>query len=399
MGRLRILTAGESHGTKMTAIVEGVPAGLALDPKVIDGELARRQGGYGRGYRSRSIERDEAVFTGGVRFGETIGAPIAIEIENRDHASWKGVMDSMPVADRTRAEEKALTRPRPGHADLAGALKYARTDMRDVLERASARNTCVRVAAGGIAKTLLRTVGIDVFSAVTKIGGVEWALPDVAELVSMKSAILASDVACPNEQVATAMRARIDEARKAGDTVGGSFAVIATGLPAGLGSYADVERRLDARLAAALMATQAVKAVEIGLGTRAGDVLGSEAHDEISFDPNARKNGSGGFLRSTNRAGGLEGGMSNGAPLIIKGTMKPISTLAKPLASVDFKSKETSLAAYERSDTCAVIACAVIAEAEVALVLADAALEAFGGDTVADFVGAFSARIERYSQA
>jgi chorismate synthase len=397
VGRLRILTAGESHGSKMTAIVEGMPAGLPIDKAAIDLELSRRQGGYGRGYRSRSIEKDEVVFSGGIRFGETIGGPIALEIENRDHRSWKGIMETSPSEDRSQAEAKALSRPRPGHADLAGALKYGRRDMRDVLERASARNTCVRVASGAIAKQMLRAIGAEIFSVVTKIGGVEWALPEDAEWNALRAAASASDVACPDGQVAEKMRARIDEAQKAGDTVGGSFAVIATGLPAGLGSYVDVERRLDARLAASLMSVQAVKAVEIGLGVQAGDVLGSEAHDEIHFDANARDNGAGGFFRKTNRAGGLEGGMTSGAPLILRGTMKPISTLAKPLASVDFATKEESRAAYERSDTCAVVACAVIAEAEVALVLADAALEAFGGDTLADFTAAHRARVARYA--
>lgn len=400
MGRLRILTAGESHGSKLTAIVEGMPAGLRIEKALIDSELKRRQGGYGRGYRSRSIEQDEAVLTAGVRFGETIGGPIGLEIENRDHASWKGIMETQPIEDQSRAQAKALARPRPGHADLAGGLKYGRSDLRDVLERASARNTAVRVAAGAIAKQLLSAIRVEVFSVVTKVGGVEWALPsscDASSWRALASAARASDVACPDGQVAAAMRARIDEAQKAGDTVGGAFAVVALGLPAGLGSYVEVERKLDARLAGAVMSIQAVKAVELGLGTRAGDVLGSEAHDELFFRADDRGNGAGGFFRETNRAGGVEGGMSNGAPLFLRGTMKPISTLAKPLASVDFHTKEEARAAYERSDTCAIVACAVIAEAEVALVLADAALESFGGDTLADFAAAHHARLERYA--
>ncbi|MCK6550254.1 chorismate synthase [Myxococcota bacterium] len=382
----------------MAAIVEGLPAGLHIDVAAIDRDLLRRQRGYGRGQRSRSIERDAVVLTGGVRFEETIGAPVLLEIANLDHAKWTGVMDAGPVDDRSAAEAKKLVRPRPGHADLAGALKYGRTDMRDVLERASARNTNVRVAAGCIAKGLLGKIGIEVFSIVTKIGGVEYSLPEhPGELARLRDAAEASDVGCPDADVAERMRARIDEARKAGDTVGGSFAVVATNVPAGLGSYAEWDRRLDGRLAQAVMSIQAVKAVELGLGTKAGDVLGSEAHDAIEFDASARGNGAGGFTRPTNRAGGVEGGITNGQPIVVRGTMKPISTLAKPLHSVEFHSKESAPAAYERSDTAAVLACAVIAEAAVAWTLADAALEAFGGDTLEDFVRAHATRVGRYA--
>jgi chorismate synthase len=396
MTRLRLLTAGESHGVKVAAIVEGLPAGLKIDPAMIDRDLIRRQGGYGRGYRSRSIERDRVVLTAGLRFGETLGSPVLLEVHNADHASWQGVMDTLPVDDRAKADEKALKRPRPGHADLAGALKYDRVDMRDVLERASARNTCVRVAAGGLAKALLAVIGVDVFSVVTKIGGVSMMLPE-GGLESLKEPALASDVGCPDPELSQRMRDRIDEAKKAGDTVGGSFAVIATGVPTGWGSHVEWDRRLDGRLAQAVMSIQAVKAVEIGIGVRTGDVLGSEAHDEIAFDPSARSNGSGGFFRKTNRAGGLEGGMTNGAPVVVVGTMKPISTLAKPLESVDMDTKQASRAAYERSDVCAVTACAVIAEACVAHCLADAALEAYGGDTVEDFRHAHLEHVRRYA--
>jgi chorismate synthase len=400
--RLRILTAGESHGTKMTAIIDGLPAGLALDPRAINSDLIRRQGGYGRGYRSRSIEKDEVTFAGGLRFGETIGSPLCLEVQNLDHESWAGVMDALPVEDRSKADSKSLKRPRPGHADLAGALKYDRTDMRDILERASARNTCVRVAAGGVAKALLRRLGVEVFSIVTKIGGVELSIEESAfvgdaKLVELRDLALQSDVGCPDPATAQKMRDRIDEAKKAGDTVGGSFLVIGTGIPTGWGTYAEWDRRLDGRLAQSVMSIQAVKAVEIGIGARAGEVLGSEAHDEIRFDESARSNGSGGFIRKTNRAGGLEGGITNGAPLVVRGTMKPISTLAKPLESVDMDSKQPSRAAYERSDVCAVPACAVIAEAAVAFTLAEAALETYGGDTIADVVHAHEQLVRRYA--
>lgn len=382
----------------MAAILEGLPAGIKVDPGLINEALARRQSGYGRGYRSRSIEHDEVVFTAGLRFGETIGAPLLLEVMNLDHASWSGIMDALPGADRSRAEEKSIRRPRPGHADLAGALKYGRRDVRDVLERASARNTAVRVAAGGVAKALLSAIGVEVFSIVTKIGGVAYALPDPVPK-ALADAARRSDVGCPDERIAERMRARIDDAKKAGDTVGGAFSVIAMGVPTGWGSYADWDRRLDGRLAQAVMSIQAVKAVEVGMGTRLGDVLGSDAHDEIAFDPALRENGSGGFVRKTNRAGGLEGGITNGAPIIVHGTMKPISTLAKPLESVDLDTKQPSRAAYERSDVCAVPACAVIAEAAVAFCLAEAALETYGGDTLEDFKEAHARVLRRYAGA
>jgi chorismate synthase len=402
VGRLRILTAGESHGAKLVAIIEGLPAGLKVDPARVDRELKRRQEGYGRGYRMRSIERDTAVFSAGMRFGETIGAPLAVEVANADHANWVGVMDALPGADPSLAEAKALHRPRPGHADLAGALKYGRSDLRDVLERASARNTAVRVAAGAVSKMLLEEVEIRILSLVTKIGGVELdpailgELPDWAALAARAEA---SDVRCPDEPTALRMRARIDEARKAGDTVGGAFLVVATGVPTGLGSYAEWDRRLDGRLAQAVMAVPAVKAVEFGIGVQAGDVLGSEAHDAIAHQAARAADGSGGYLRRTNRAGGLEGGITNGAAVVIRATMKPISTLARPLESVDVRTKQASLAGYERSDVCAVPACAVIAEAAVAFCLADAALEAYGADTVGDFKAAHRARVERFARA
>jgi chorismate synthase len=384
---------------KLAAILEGLPAGLDIDPGGVDTDLARRQGGYGRGYRMRSIERDSVTFSAGVRLGRTIGAPVLFEIANADHAHWGHVMDPFPgEADPAEVEAKALHRPRPGHADLAGGLKYGRPDLRDVLERASARTTAVRVAAGAVAKQLLATIGVEVFSLVTKIGGVELPLHD-RPLASLREAAEASDVRCPDPVVAEAMRERIDEARKLGDTVGGAFLVVATGVPTGWGSYSEWDRRLDGRLAQAVMSVQAVKAVELGLGVEDGDVLGSQAHDEIAYDASKKNSGSGGYLRLTNRAGGLEGGVSNGAEIVVRGTMKPISTLARPLRSVDTRTKQPSDAGYERSDVCAVPACAVIAEAAVAHCLADAALESYGGDTVEDFRAAHLQHVARFARA
>lgn len=374
------MTAGESHGPKIVAIVEGLPAGLRVDIEAVRHDLERRQRGYGRGQRMRSIERDQPVFTAGLRFGETFGAPVLVEIENLDHAKWTSVMSAHPPP----SEERALYRPRPGHADLAGALKYGRDDLRDALERASARSTAARVAAGSLAKSMLRELGVEVRSYVTAIGDAEWSVPDRPAWAELFPAAEASDVRCPDPEVSTAMRAVIDAARKDGDTVGGRFVVVATGVPTGWGSYADWDRKLDGRLAQAVMSIPAVKAVELGLGAAAGRLRGSGVHDEIGFDAEHRSNGSGGYFRRTNRAGGLEGGVTNGADVMIAATMKPISTLARPLGSVDVRTKLPSEAGYERSDVCAVPACAVIAEAAVAFCLADAALESLGGDTVGD---------------
>lgn len=398
MERLRLLTAGESHGARLAAVLEGLPAGLAIDTQVIDRDLSRRRGGYGRGQRVRSIERDFVRFVAGLRFGETIGAPLLIEVDNADHEHWREVMDTLPREHREEAAARALRRPRPGHADLAGVLKYGRSDIRDVLERASARTTAVRVAAGGVAKALLASIGVEVYSFVTKIGGVEMAASE-RPLRQLAQAAAGSDVSCPDPEAGERMRARIDEARKAGDTLGGAFMVGASGVPAGWGSYSEWYRRLDGRVAQALMSIPAVKAVEIGLGAAAADVPGSEAHDAIGFDPETRGNGAGGFTRPTNRAGGIEGGVSNGSEISARVTMKPIATLARPLPSVDLDTKAPSEAAYERSDVCAVPACAVIAESALALCLADAALETYGGDTLQDFVTAHHLRLERYGRA
>jgi len=346
----------------------------------------------------RSIEKDRASFTAGVRYGETFGAPVLVEIENLDHAKWTEIMTPSPRQDGA-SDERVLTRPRPGHADLSGGLKYGRGDLRDALERASARTTASRVAAGSIAKSLLAEIGVEVRGFVTEIGGASWTVPQDPDWTTLFARAEASDVRCPDEAASLAMHERIDEARKLGDTVGGAFTVVARGLPTGLGSYAEWDRKLDGRLAQAVMSIPAVKAVEIGLGVECGRRLGSEVHDEIRFDEALRGSGSGGFFRATNRAGGLEAGVTNGADLIVRGTMKPISTLARPLGSVDMVTKLPSPAGYERSDICAVPACAVIAEAAVAFVLADAVIEAYGGDTIHDLRAHHAEVIARYGRA
>jgi chorismate synthase len=389
------MTAGESHGPKVVAIVEGLPAGLGIDEAAVQHELARRQRGYGRGQRMRSIEHDEPRFTAGLRFGETCGAPVLVEIENADHLKWTAVMSPRPP----RTDDRALYRPRPGHADLVGGLKYARSDLRDALERASARNTAARVAAGALAKALLAELGVSVYSLVTRIGCAAWTPEGDAAWADLAGRAEQSDVRCPDEATASAMRQEVDAARDAGDTVGGAFVVVATGLPTGWGSYADWDRKLDGRLAQAVMSIPAVKAVSFGLGEDSGVRRGSQVHDEIRFDEARRLDGSGGYVRATNRAGGLEGGVTNGADLVMSATMKPISTLARPLASVDIRDKQASVAGYERSDICAVPACGVIAEAAVAFCLADAALEAWGGDTMADLLAHRDHVFARYARS
>ncbi|MGY4706919.1 chorismate synthase [Candidatus Bipolaricaulota sp. J31] len=375
MGRLRWLTAGESHGPALVAILEGVPAGLPLSPEDIDRELARRQRGHGRGGRM-AIEHDRAEILAGVRWGRTTGAPIAVRIANRDWGNWRGIMEPTggPPADY-----RPVTVPRPGHADLAGHLKYGHRDLRDVIERASARETAARVALGAVAKRLLRELRVGIASHVVSIHTAE-AEVDVLSLGLSAEEINAradrSPVRCLDPDAEREMVARIDAARAAGDTVGGIFEVVALGVPPGLGSYVQWDRRLDGRLAWALMSIPGIKGVEIGLGFRAARVRGSEAHDEIFRDEN------GGFRRGTDRAGGLEGGVTNGEPVVIRAAMKPIPTLVRPLRSVDLETGEEVPAHRERSDVCAVPAASVVGEAMVALVLADAVLERFGGDTL-----------------
>jgi chorismate synthase len=352
---LSLVTAGESHGPALVAILSGLPAGLVLDRDAIDRDLARRQQGYGRSPRQQ-LERDQVEVLSGLRHGRTLGTPLALVIRNRDHANWEWGMSPWPPEGEPRGKgSKAVTLPRPGHADLAGAQKYGLEDVRDALERASARQTAVAVAAGAVAKSLLREIGVDVRG---DAGG-----PGAEELV-------------------------VEAARRDRDTLGGIAEVRATGVPPGLGSYASKEERLDSRLAAALMGIQAVKGVEVGEGFRLADLRGSAAHDEIVSDEH-------GLHRTTNQAGGIEGGVSNGEEIIVRAAMKPLPTLMQPLASVDLRTGEPGEALVERSDVSAVEALAVVAEAAVAFELARAAREKFGGDALGDFLAAYRAYVER----
>ncbi|MBX3294550.1 MAG: chorismate synthase [Acidobacteria bacterium] len=365
----RFTTAGESHGPALVVIIEGVPAGIAIDKAAIDHELWRRQQGYGRGGRMK-IESDAVQILSGVRHGRALGSPIALMIENRDFVHWQEIMS----AERLEAEPKnprAVKRPRPGHADLAGGQKYQTRDLRDILERASARETAARVAAGALAKQLLAAFGIAVRSHVAKLGSVPETPIDASweEIVAIAAD---APLACVNKEIEAQMVALVDEAKAKGDTLGGIFEVVAHGLPVGLGSHTSWEEKLDGRIARAIMSIHAVKAVEIGEGVANAGRFGSEVHDEIFA----------GFVRKTNRAGGLEGGITNGEELRARGYLKPISTLRKPLTSVDIDSKEESPAAFERSDITAVPAAGVIGEAMLAVVLANSMREKFGGDSI-----------------
>lgn len=373
----RFTTAGESHGKGLLTLVEGVPAGLPLDAGAVDRDLARRMQGYGRGARMR-IEQDAVEFLAGVRAGETLGSPIAMLIRNRDWEHWADVM--APEAGEG-PRRRAVTRPRPGHADLAGVLKYDRTDARDILERASARETAARVAAGAVARRLLEELGVEVGSHVVSLGGVR-AEPPAPLPTPLNPASDASVVRVLDPAAETEMVARIDQARKAGDTLGGEVEVVARGHPVGLGSHVSWDRKLDGRLAAQLMSIPAVKGVEIGLGFEAARRPGSAVHDPIQ--PAGPDAAAGGFRRPTNNAGGLEGGMTTGEPLVVRVAMKPIATLMAPLASVDLLTGRAAPAQSERSDVTAVPAMGVIAEALVAIVLADAVLEKFGGDSLTE---------------
>jgi len=396
---LRFLTAGESHGRALVTIIEGVPAGLALDFDAITTQLRRRQTGYGRG-RRMAIESDRAQPLSGIRHGATTGAPVALLIPNKDWENWQRTMHveaEMP-AEATGADRTAVTRPRPGHADLAGFVKYGHDDMRNVLERASARETAARVAVGAIARQLLHTVGADIVSHVVCIGAA--AIPEPLAFTFEQVRAIPDDSAlhCADSVVEQAMIAEIDRARDAGDTMGGSFEVIAHDVPPGLGSYVHWDRKLDGRLAQALMSIPAIKAVGIGRGPAVATIPGSRVHDEILPRADHTTSAVVGVSRPTNNAGGLEGGVTNGEDLRITGYMKPISTLMKPLRSVDLATMTESLAAVERSDVCAVPAAAVVAEAMVAIVLADAALEKFGSDSIEEMVANWQAFRERTSR-
>ena len=380
---LRFSTAGESHGEALVAVLSGVPAGLKIDLAFIDRELWRRQQGYGRGGRMK-IERDSAHILSGVRHGATIGSPIALTIENRD---WKNWQEALPVGTGDPEKHKAVNSPRPGHADLAGALKYNFPEARYVLERASARESAARVAVGAIAKLLLREFGMEVLSHVLAVGSVavrdaELAWEKIQALYGREEVLLN----CADPWAEERMKAEVDNALKSGDSVGGVFEVVAHGVPPGLGTYANWDERLDALLAAAVMSLQAVKAVEIGTGIGAAASPGSAVHDAIGYShvQGDGRIGYTGFTRRTNHAGGIEGGISNGEDILVRGYLKPISTLRRPLESVDFRSREPVKAAYERSDVCVVPAAGVGGEAMVALTLARCALEKFGGDSMGE---------------
>lgn len=391
---LRFLTAGESHGRALVVILEGLPAGLPIDLDAITRELRRRQGGYGRG-RRMAIESDRADVLSGVRAGETIGGPVAMLIENRDWPNWQYTMRQTAEAppDAGGARRAPVTRPRPGHADLAGGAKYDREDLRDILERASARETAARVAAGALARQLLERAGIRIASHVFRIGSI--ALDNPSSVTFAQAAALNPDgpIRCADAALEASMIAEIDRAREAGDTLGGAFEMIASGVPVGLGSYVQWDRKLDGRLAQAVMSIPAIKAVGIGAGPLVSERPGSQVHDEMV--PAGHDDRATGIARPTNNAGGLEGGVTNGEDVRVAAYMKPISTLMKPLRSVDVATMEPAAAAIERSDVCAVPAAAVVGEAMVALVLADALLERFGGDSIQGLTRAMQATDER----
>jgi len=378
--RLRLQTAGESHGPALCGILEGLPHGLPLDKAKLDGDLRRRQGGYGRGGRMK-IEKDEIEILAGVRGGRTLGSPIAFVVRNLDFDAWTDTMS--PFGDNPAA--KPLTRPRPGHADLAGALKLGITDARDVLERSSARSTAIRVAAGALCKALLAEAGIELVTHVVAIGEAKAPALEVTDPALLRAArdrAEASEVRCADAEAGQRMVQAIRAAQREGDSLGGVAEVIAWGLPPGLGSHAEWDLRLDGRIAQALLSIQSVKAVEIGMGLESASRRGSEVHDPIGYEPTGDQEGR--FVRPSNRAGGIEGGITNGEPVVARAAFKPIPTLARALGSVDLATKEAFSAQKERTDSCAVPAGGVIAEAALAFVLADALLDKTGGDSLTE---------------
>jgi len=389
--KFRFLTAGESHGKCLTAIIEGVPAGFSISVDRINTHLTRRQQGYGRGGRMK-IENDKVIINSGVRHGVTTGAPVALVIENRDWENWKVPMSVDPVdmenpEVRKLVEEKKITHVRPGHADLAGAVKYNHKDIRDVLERSSARETAIRVAVGAFAGQILKEFGVEIFSHVVRIGSVKVDrenLPEDYSLIREKAEN--SDLRCADDETYEKMKAVIDRAKEEGDTLGGIYEVIALNLPVGLGSFVHWDRRLDGRIAQVMMSIPAIKSVGIGAAEEVGELPGSEMHDEIYPDK------TGHYLRKSNNAGGIEGGMTNGMPVVVRAAMKAIPTLKKPLSSVDIETGKEHIAHYERSDVCAVAAASVVGEAMVAIALVDAFLEKFGGDSLEEIRRNFAGR-------
>jgi chorismate synthase len=390
---LRYVTAGESHGRALTTVVEGLPAGVPVDPAALDADLARRQSGYGRGGRMK-IEKDQAVILSGIRHGQTLGSPVSLMVENRDWVNWTEVMSPTPVAaySEARSAQKVRTRPRPGHADLVGALKYEHEDLRNVLERASARETTMRVAAGALAKQLLAPFGIRVYGHVLSIGAVAANVDPALEPAELSRRAEAGEVRCADPEASRLMIAAIDEAKKDGDSLGGVVEVIATGLPPGLGSHVQYDRKLDAALGGALFSIQAVKGVEFGPAFANARLRGSAVHDEIGWSQER------GYFRHTNRAGGVEGGMTNGMPLWVAVAFKPIATLYKPLRTVELGSHTEALAEIERSDACAIPAAAVVAECVVAFELARFMVEKFGGDSLPEMLRNYESYMERVAQ-
>ena len=376
---MRYLTAGESHGPQLTAIIEGLPAQLEITSEQINKELKRRQGGHGRGRRMQ-IEKDTVDITAGVRHGKTLGSPVCLVVNNDDWKHWTNIMGIEPLGEDVDPDEikRQITRPRPGHADLVGGMKYGHRDLRNVLERSSARETTVRVAVGAVAKQLLAQLGISIVAHVTKIGGIEadLNLATGKSMEEIREIVEADPVYCLDSEASAKMVEAIDAAKKAGDTIGGVVEVIVSGMPAGVGSYVHYDRKLDAKLAMAMMSINAFKGVEIGLGFEMANLFGSQVHDQISW------NEQDGYIRDTNRLGGLEGGMSTGMPIVVRGVMKPIPTLYKPLQSVDIDTKEPFKASIERSDSCAVPAASVVAEAVIAWEVAAAVLDTFNGDQI-----------------
>lgn len=387
---LRYLTAGETHGPQLTAIVEGLPSNMKVDFEELNFQLHRRQKGYGRGRRMQ-IEKDTAEFVGGIRHGYTTGAPVALVVENKDWTHWRNIMNIEPI-EGTDEEKRRMHRPRPGHADLNGGLKYNLKDLRNVLERSSARETTVRVAVGAIARQLLAEFGIQIAGRVLRIGEIEAPYEELT-IEEMRSRTEASSVRVTDPETEKKMEAYIDQIKKDGDSIGGIVECVVEGVPVGLGSYVQYDRKLDGRIAQAVMSINAFKGVEIGIGFEAGTIPGSQVHDEILYSEDK------GYHRASNRLGGFEGGVTNGMPVVVRGVMKPIPTLYKPLQSVDIDTKEPFTAQVERSDACAVPAASVVMEHVVAWEIAKAFLEKFGGDSIEEIranLENYNAQLERY---